>query len=182
MLPQLLQLPQEVSGVVVSGKVRSQDPAMMRHHICRVAISAPSHSACRKSTVSARSCQCLQRHPQMSDSGRHGRFRGLLHSRGGFPAGDMYHCFRSAIVTPSPRQTVCRNTKCMYGSRQRLSFALLCRGCAAKLVGRCPPLCVSLSLSLSLLNDTSPMMHLNVMMHLRMLQCRMALAQDWTKA
>ena len=38
------------------------------------------------------------------------------------------------------------------------------------------------SLSLSLLNDTSPMMHLNVMMHLRMLQCRMALAQDWTKA
>ena len=40
----------------------------------------------------------------------------------------------------------------------------------------------SLSLSLSLLNDTSPMIHLNVMMHLRMLQCRMALAQDWTKA
>ena len=39
-----------------------------------------------------------------------------------------------------------------------------------------------LSLSLSLLNDTSPMIHLNVMMHLRMLQCRMALAQDWTKA
>eukprot|EP00439_Symbiodinium_sp_Y106_P017075 s7260_g2.t1 len=38
------------------------------------------------------------------------------------------------------------------------------------------------SLSLSLLNDTSPMMHLNVMMHLRMLQCRMTLAQDWTKA
>ena len=44
------------------------------------------------------------------------------------------------------------------------------------------PLSLSLSLSLSLLNDTSPMMHLNVMMHLRMLQCRMALAQDWTKA
>ena len=38
------------------------------------------------------------------------------------------------------------------------------------------------ALSLSLLNDASPMMHLNVMMHLRMLQCRMELAQDWIKA
>ena len=43
-------------------------------------------------------------------------------------------------------------------------------------------LSLSLSLALFLLNDTSPMIHLNVMMHLRMLQCRMALAQDWTKA
>ena len=43
-------------------------------------------------------------------------------------------------------------------------------------------LSLALSLSVSLLNDTSPMMYLNVMMHLRMLQCRMALAQDWTEA
>ena len=68
---------------------------------------------------------------------------------------------RKYVRTEAPQQGACIEGRGMGLSLYISCAQPFCRAC-------------SLSLSVSLLNDTSPMMHLNVMMHLRMLQCRMA--------